>query len=292
MKRIKNLALLLVLTEWSVLSWSCQDPITINSDRGASQLIVNGWINDTSNTQRIRLTMTTAYFDTVRQPNVSDAKVWVTTKRSGLVTRVDTLRYAGGGYYNVSNLRGQVGDSLYLDIRLGNGQEYAANTRMQRTMVIDSMPITFREGNNFNPSTYFVDLYAKDKVGVGDSYRFVKYKNGKQRETPTDILIFTDASADGLAVNRGLREQLNDDTVKINDVIRYEIHSLTFDAHNFLREARQQMTNGGIFSNPPANIRTNIKPRNPAAPYTAVGYFGASSIAKMEIKVTEDKVRK
>ncbi|MOA65423.1 hypothetical protein D3C78_1918030 [compost metagenome] len=59
------------------------------------------------------------------------------------------------------------------------------------------------------------------------------------------------------------------------------------DAYHFYDELRTQISNGGIFANPPANVRTNVKNVNSSSAKKAVGYFGASLVSSISTTVRE-----
>ncbi len=80
--------------------------------------------------------------------------------------------------------------------------------------------------------------------------------------------------------------QLNFEPFKAGDKVRVENWSITDDTYTFYTELQQQILNGGLFANPPANVRTNVFNRN-ASGRKAVGWFGGAGVAAREVTVTE-----
>jgi hypothetical protein len=65
-----------------------------------------------------------------------------------------------------------------------------------------------------------------------------------------------------------------------------ETWSITRDAFLFYSELQQQIFNGGLFANPPANVRTNVFNKNPGGP-RAVGWFGGAGVSSKEVIIKE-----
>ena len=97
--------------------------------------------------------------------------------------------------------------------------------------------------------------------------------------------------ADGLTFIVPIRQSINPDSLyALNDVVRVEVHSLTADAFLFWQQVRTQVTNGGLFATPPANVPTNIINTNPTG-RPATGFFITSALSSRTASVSEASIR-
>jgi len=71
---------------------------------------------------------------------------------------------------------------------------------------------------------------------------------------------------------------MNNKPFQVGDRIKIEVCSITEDNYYFYNEMVTQINNGGLFANPPANVRTNVMNRNPGSAKKAVGYFGGMGV--------------
>jgi hypothetical protein len=69
-----------------------------------------------------------------------------------------------------------------------------------------------------------------------------------------------------------------------------EVRSISADAFDFLGQLRTQLTNGGLFATPPANLPTNVINTN-ANGRTATGFFTASAIRSRSAVVAKENLR-
>jgi len=301
MKRILNLKLPISIAALlaSCALYSCETVIDANLDTGPVQLSVDGTLTDQPGPQTIRLTQTAAYFSNTTAPIASGATVTVTdnTGRAFAFTDPDN-----DGYYTwkpaANDTLGRVGQTYRLAITY-QGDTYTAISRMNRVPAVDS--IIFRK-EKINPLSstegYQAEFYARDFRGATDYYRIRYYRNGKVANRPRDIITLKDGSfpgssdTDGLVFIRPFRQSVNPDSLyALNDSVKVELQSLTPESFEFWQQFSQQITNGGLFATPPANVPTNIINTN-AGGRKATGFFLATAIRSRAVRVTEENVRK
>lgn len=272
-KKMKKLllfsALLLSLT-------ACTDTIDVDVEGGETQLAVDGEITDQPGPYTIKLTETVYAFGSNTPPAVRGATVLLADNQG----KVDTLRETSPGTYQTRNLRGRVGNSYTLTIGNTRFGTFTAKTEIRRPTPIDSVYAEYRDiVPGTTSSGYLIRYNYTDPKGVGDNFRAKLYQGtgseaAKLLNKPFNLSFVQDIYNDGQTVKDVLttpeRFEKGDRAVLV-------LASLTNDAYLFLNELQQQTNNGGLFANPPANVRTNIV-NTDANGKKAVGYFFGSAI--------------
>lgn len=273
---MKTYFLLLVAGLAMALS-SCEDVIDVNLDKGETLLVVDGWITTKPAPYTIRLTNTAPYFTNAPAPKVSGATVVITDSEG--VT--DTLKESEPGVYVTRKIQGKVGNSYVLTVKT-NGEEYTAQTQIKRVPPIDSLTAKFqKESPFFETDGYYVYYNGPEPEGVGDYYRFKIFQNDTLLDKPENLLFAEDKLVDGNYIGE---LQMNDVGFRKGDKIRGETWTITEDAYQYYVELELQISNGGLFSNPPANVRTNVRNKNPKG-RKAVGWFGGAGVSSREITI-------
>ena len=287
-------SILLALTLTSVGLSSCEDVIDLKTETGPTRLVVDGWITDQPGPQTIRLTLSAGYFDNKPAAIATGAEVVVTDDKGTLFP----FRYMPEKkVYQWTPPRdsvklGRVGGSYTLKISY-EGEEYVASNEIKRVPPIDSLsykqeklPIKPPEGPQ---EGYIAEFYARDFIGLGDTYWIKPLKGGKLNGTDASAIslafdgAFSAGSpSDGLIFIQPLRQSITVNRLfSAGDTVGVELHSLTLETYYFLLQVRQESANGGIFAVPPANIPTNIYTVRPNGK-RALGFFGASAVSRAE----------
>lgn len=279
--------------------YSCETVIDANLDTGPVQLSVDGTLTDQPGPQTIRLTQTAAYFNNGVAPVASGATVTVTDNAGRKFAFTDP---DNDGYYvwkpTPNDTLGRVGQTYQLAITY-QGDTYTATSRLNRVPTVDS--IIFRK-EKVNPLSttegYQAEFFARDFPGATDYYRVRYYRNGAVANKPRDIITLKDASfpgsadTDGLVFIRPFRQAVNPDSLyALNDSVKVELQSLTPEAFEFWQQLGQQITNGGLFATPPANVPTNVINMN-ASGRKATGFFLATAVRSRVVRVLAENVRK
>jgi hypothetical protein len=309
MKRIIYLALIFT----SVLALiSCETKINPELEKVDPILAVDAWLTDKPGEQTIILTQTQSYFDDSTPPPVTGALVRVTDSNNMIYAFNESPTKPG--YYiwkPIGNaLIGIVGTSYTLSIQTA-GENYTATSRMGPVPNIDSITFKKNEPTQPNPDFYRGQFYAKDVVGVGDTYWIRTYKNGILLSKPSEINVAYDAGFDpgGGFYSRIEKTKDGRDTTilvefiapirgRINpndkdendkalspyipgDSAYVEIHSTTVAAYNYLNEVSIQTNRPGgfseLFARPIFNVSTNILNVN-ASGKKAVGFFNVAAV--------------
>jgi hypothetical protein len=280
----------------------CEDVIDLKTNTGPSQLVVDGWITNQPGAQSIRLTWSAAYFNNEAAKPVLGAEVTVTDDQ-GVVYVFKDL--AGNGKYIWSgsgkDTLGAVGRTYTLKVT-NEADTYTAINQIKRVPVIDSI-VYQKEKLPFKPDKgpkegYLASFYARDFVGEGDTYWVKSVVNGKAvTNNPTAISIAYDAAfsagapSDGLIFIQPIRQSITRDSLySAGASVGAELHSITNEAFDFLRQISEQAANGGLFAVPIQNIKSNVVNANPSGP-KPLGYFGASAVSRLETVIDPAKAR-
>ncbi len=293
-----KLSQLLIYLATITLLASCETVIDARLNEGPTQLSVDGTITDQPGPQTIRLTQTAAYFNNSPPPIASGATVTIT---DNLGKRFAFTDLDNDGYYvwqpTARDTLGRIGRTYSLSITF-QGETYQAISTMNRVPVIDSL-IFRKEKINPLSSTegYQAEFFARDLPGATDYYRVRYFRNGVLQNKPRDIITLKDASfsgsadTDGLTFIRPFRQSINPDSLyTLNDSVKVEVQSLSLESFDFWQQLSQQITNGGLFATPPANVPTNIVNTN-ANGRKATGFFIATAVRSRSARVTKENLR-
>jgi hypothetical protein len=277
MKSIWKLYILILLC--SIAFSGCTDIVQVDLPPATPQLSVDGWLYNDTSYQEIKLTYTTAYFDSTPQPAITNAKIFV-TDLTGFQLYPMTQAAGKPGIYCNSKLKPILGHKYQLDI-YHDFEHYVASDQVNRVPQIDSLVFTLRNKDTFRKdATWELTLFARDLPGVGDNYKFNVIKNGQLLNTSDDINITEDRSADGLTFIPPINRRLNRLTYKENiDTITVRIMSLSPTSFAFWSTVQNALNNRGLFARPANNVLSNIINVNPYSPTKAVGYFGCSGVS-------------
>lgn len=299
----KVFSLFLVALASSIALTSCEDVIDLKTETGPAQLVVDGWITDQPGPQTIRLSLSAAYFNNNPATLATSAEVSVTDDAGNVFPfryLPETKRYQWTPPQDSTRL-GRIGRTYTLKI-IYEGEEYRATNQIKRVPAIDSLSYK-QEKFPIKPPTgpqegYIAEFYARDFVGIGDTYWIKPLKGGKLSGIEaSSISLAFDGSfspgspSDGLIFIQPLRQSITTDGLfSAGDTAGVELHSITPETYFFLLQVRQESANGGIFAVPPANIPTNIQNLNPNGK-KALGFFGTSAVRRAETVIDPKRAK-
>ena len=282
----RNLAALFVLV-WTA---SCEDPIDVALDAGTPQLAVDAMIRVNDGQQKVRLTITKAYFDQTQASGATGATVRIQSNLGQDILLTEDPLVPGN--YLLDSLKGQTGERFTLRIDY-QGETFTAESLLKRGTVIDTLHQEFREAQFGNKEGIFLNLVARDSAGIEDFY-WIRYKlNGKENLRTDAISLSADGAfaigdADGLEFIYPVRNSINlPDGFEINDTIDVELLSIDKENWRFLNEMQTQLNNVGLFAEPIANVRGNVFNTNSSSKTAAVGSFGVARVSKASVVIVE-----
>ncbi|KAA9331590.1 DUF4249 domain-containing protein [Hymenobacter busanensis] len=255
---------------------SCTDVVDVDLPEPEPQLAVEGNITDQPGPYTIRLTRTGAYFTKDELPAVRGAQLTLADNEG----TTETLRETAPGVYQTSQIRGKIGNHYTLTIQDGD-QQYRALTEIKRTPGIDRLEQQIKTNEPGWDDGYYALYNGPELPGVGDYYRFKIWLNGELQNDPDDLVVRDDALVDGNYIGD---IELNGKPLQVGDSVRVQLLSLPRDYYYFLNEMYTQINNVGLFSSPPANVRTNVLNLSATGP-KAVGYFAGTAVRSARLTI-------
>lgn len=286
---------------------SCEDVIDFNLRAdGENQLVVDAWLNNTTDTQKIVLSYSQPYFDNAVPTMVRNARVYLVDEDK------ITYPFSEGNEQGVYEFKptseaqtlNKIGKTYQLFVE-NDGQIFTSITKLNRVPTIDSVryeffQLPFAPSDTVNRQGYIAEFFARDFPGLGDTY-WVKYKkNGVRDNSPAQITLAYDAGfspgsqSDGLIFIQPIRRSINNgpNLYQDGDEIEVELSSISNEAFFFLSLVRQESSNGGIFAVPSGNIPTNIVNVNKDSKEKALGFFAISAVSTFKTKVKKELAKR
>lgn len=281
---------------------SCEDVIDLETANGPSQLVVDGWLTNVPGEQVITLSWSAPYFDNTAPKPVLGAEVTVTDDKGKVYKFEDA---DGDGKYTwgktPADTLGHVGRTYSLKI-VNGADVFTSKSELKRVPTVDSV-VYRHEKLPFDPDKgpregFVASFYARDIEGVGDTYWIKPVIRGKAVvDKAVNISVAYDAAfgagapSDGLIFILPLRESITTDSLySAGAQVGVELHSITYEAFEFLKQVSEQGANGGLFATPIANVRSNIMNADPKGP-KALGFFSASAVSRKETVIDPEKAR-
>lgn len=276
-----------------LLMTSCEDEIDVDLEDRPNQLVVDAFITNDSSTQTIRLTSSAPYFLNAPTLGVTGQSV----KIKGPNGKEFVFQDQGNGNYNYDPATNGALDSVGFKYNLElayNGRIYTATSILNPVPPIDSLTYEFREAELGSEEGYYVQFWAQDFFGRKDYYWIKSYKNGTNINVnqPSSIILSEDAAfggegADGFIFILPIRFAVtnDDEPFAAGDICKVELLSMNLDAYDYIDQVTIQANNGGLFSTPPANIRSTIKDANGNLQEEVLGVFSLSSISEASIQI-------
>lgn len=287
---------ILILTSSFLLTSSCEDVIQIKLDEGSKLYVIDAFVNDLREDQKIRVVTNDSYFSNKSAPPVTYAQVMLVDLTSG---QQYPFNYQSDGYYvfpvTATDTIAKVNHNYELKVTI-DGFTYTSLATQKRTAILDTIIASIGNPGGFGPptqdSTYSCLLFARDIADNNPDYYWIKtFRNdtlfsgaedlnvtidgsgGVVTDAPQDTIFFTPP-----ATFLSFKQYNKFNTCKVH------IHSLSRDNYFFFIQALAQINNGGLFATTPENVKTNIITPDDAST-KAVGRFNMASVAEQEIIV-------
>lgn len=258
---------------------SCDEPIKLDLDQTPSRIVIEGQVTDVPGRQFVRVTRSLDFYQSGDAERISTATVKITDDTGesiDLVHNPNGSEDSVGYYVPTGNYLGVVG-RVYTMTVVVDGVTYTGSDELFRVTTIDSIGYQtnrFRERDKPSDGKIWeLLMYAKEPQDTEDNYLFKFYRNDSLIYTKeTDVYIFNDY---------GIGERIDGVASPVyyapGDKARVEMYSISRDGYLFYNDLATIMnSDGGMFSPPPANPRSNITGG-------ALGFFQVSSMTSREI---------
>jgi hypothetical protein len=266
---------------------ACEDVVQIKLDKGSELVVIDAFINDMRNTQKVRLTTTDDYFSSQNPPAITGASVVLKDLTNN---KVYNFSDQNNGDYTfalaTTDTIGHVGHAYKLEVSI-NGAIYTSIVNQNRPAKLDSISAIYQDGSSiFAPDPgYYTVLWARDLPGpVSDYYWIRSSKNNIPYTKANQINLAIDGTNGSVPANDTLlftppvinRLVPSDEVLEIGDTLGVEIHSIAKETYSFLVQVINQTNNSGLFATTPENVRTNVI--SPEGATKAIGWFSMSAV--------------
>lgn len=259
--------------------FSCREEIILDLRYNDQSLVIEGVVTDTGSFQQVKVSRTIDFYDTALVPSpVTDALVILSDSQG----QVDTLEFdVETGAFVTNNFTAKTGLEYVLDV-YDNEMHYRGSDVMAASVLEDSAYAAYLPFRPLRPEGFYpiyTGIWAQ-----GDHYvRFQFYRNDT---------MFNDRSDYFITDNAFLRDTISFFELPFDlqpgDEVKVETYSLSEQMFNYYFEFTSILFNdGGIFSPPPVNPRSNIvNLTNPdLRPF---GFFQVSSVTSNPFKTPEE----
>lgn len=257
----------------------CDEAIKLDLDQTPSRVVIEGLVSDVYGRQYVRLSRSNDFYQSGSTQRISNATVTVSDDAGGEVVFAPVASEDSVGYYRPANSYVGVIDRTYTLKVVIDGSTYTATDKLLRTTVIDSIGYQknrFRERDKPSDGKIWeLLMYAREPQETEDNYLFKFYRNDSLIYTnDTDVYIFNDY---------GIGESLDGVPSPVyyapGDKARAEMFSISRDGYLFYNDLVTILnSDGGMFSPPPANPRSNITGG-------ALGFFQVSSMVTKSVTI-------
>lgn len=293
---INNYIHLFLIPFIAFLLSSCEKVIDINLAESKPQMVVDAFINNLPETQLIKLSYTSAYFNNNASPAVLGAKVSLKNETSGKVFEF-TDKNSEGNYtrnFNTTNGLLTVSDKYSLTI-IHENDTLVSQSVLNPVSVIDSLSYVYKKGVTTKLNGYVASFWAKDLPKRKDFYWIRTSRNGKLINQPKYLNFAWDASyegwdTDGNTFFERIRKAITpfDEPFKLNEAVKVQLWSINEPTFRFFYQAQTQLNNQGLFAQAPTNLKTNILNKNTKSPNKPVGWFLMSAVSEKEIMIKKE----
>lgn len=279
MKNISFLNKAFILLFTLVAFSSCEEVIDLPL-KGADSpaLIVEAEVVDIKGYSFVRLGETLDYYDPTEEPKISGAIVSVTDQDGNKMDFLESNEEAGLYLPQDPDYKGVVGNTYKLLIEY-KGKTFTSENKIYRVTNIDSLQVRFVPESRFQDEGYYLYFYAKEPQDTKDYYFWRNYTN--------DTLNYENAGDLTFASDQGIGEDIDGLQFPFKydagDTVRLEQYSMSKEVYDYYNDLTSVVFNdGGLFSPPPVNPRTNIKGQN------VLGVFMTSSMVSATIYVPKE----
>jgi Domain of unknown function (DUF4249) len=153
------------VTVLAISAVSCTKVIDIDLNEDDQKIVVEGFVIEGDTTQRVHITKTLNFDQSVAYPVVDDAVVTVVDN----LGNTGTFTSVGNGWYELTSYPGVPGRTYYLTVVTG-GKTYSASSKMPDVLLMDNLDVTLFP---FGVDTFInVTPVRLDQAGISNYYSF------------------------------------------------------------------------------------------------------------------------
>ncbi|MDR1332102.1 MAG: DUF4249 domain-containing protein [Tannerella sp.] len=279
---------------------ACTAPIDIETNDSEPVIVIYGCLTEDMAFQKVRISVSSPYFDEAQNTAVPDAIVGIQSSDSQFFELKENPEERGT-YLTVRPMAAVPGVTYTLSVEVdfdGDGivETYSASTTMTSPVAVDS--ITINPMKIMGYQHYALNLFAQDEPSAADCYlaRFIINDTIETRRI-TDFTVFSDESVNGQYFNNVTLWYFDDLDTELPFGGNFEVDTTFFvrpgyrialllsriepGYFNFISQCqREKNGENPFFGGPPSNIETNIS-------HGGVGYFTAFATTMTDAVIPE-----
>ncbi|TXC85400.1 DUF4249 domain-containing protein [Luteibaculum oceani] len=259
------------------LLYSCTEPIDLSYiAQENTRLVVDAEIDNTTLRDTIRLSLTSNFFDEIKNIPAIGATVIIRDDSNRTFTFDES---SPGIYISPLNFVGKANHNYYLEITY-EGQVYSAVSFLNPPIAIDTLTCKRLEDGVFTTREEVeIGISFQDPPGKRNYYWFIDYVNGaNEYESLFEYgALFNDEFVNGLYLNNITYGTFDLDS---GDVLKIELRTINKREEEILSALAIESFESGIFDAPPSNVPTNIS-------NGALGIFVAYGRTVREIEINK-----
>ncbi len=269
MKLLHNkISLIISIITIIISTTSCEKVIDLDLESKSKKYVIEGEVSTNPTiAAQVKLSQTKNFSDDNSFNGVSGAVVTI-TEYTGALDIIYQLTETTTGVYSNTSLVGKYGSNYKLNIQV-NGNTFTASSIMPNYVNLDT--ITAENFSFGGDNAMQIKPSYQDPVGLGNSYRFIEYRNGNLVK---NIFVQNDALSDGKIVTRPLLNR--DGDLESGDSVKVIMQCIDDNVYNYWFSLDQAAT--GNSQTTPANPTSNINGG-------AIGVFSANTYSVKTIKL-------
>ncbi len=238
---------------------ACQKVIDVDLNEANPQVVIEANYTAEDSTVRVRVSITSNYFDASASPTVDNAIVTITDQSGNAINVPST----GSGNYVLTNYIPQFNTTYTMNV-MYNGVNYEASCYLQDPVQLDDITYEFIPGFFGLDSGYVVYLNLQDPPNIDNNYLIVLSQNGNVLDDFSELFLQDDLFTDGNYLQRPL---FGIEFFDYGDTISMELRSIDVRVYDYYNQLIAITAGSGAVA-APANPITNWNNK-------ALGYFSA-----------------
>jgi hypothetical protein len=274
----------IILVATVLMLTACEKTVLLDLEQAPIKVVIEGLVTNQHGYQFVKISRSTKFYASGATPRITNAFVTVSDDDGNefiFVHNPSNHPDSSGYYLPQTPFTGVIGKTYLLHVNV-NGEIFEAQDKLFPVTIMDSLKyrINTREKRDPKIDNRFYELlmYTKEPQESDDFYLFKFYRNDTLNlYNPSDIYFSDDKT---------LAEEINGIPspvyFELGDSARVEVYSLSRTGFVFFNDLSNLINNdGGMFSPPPANSRTNLS-------NGALGFFQVSALNVTGLRVKEE----
>jgi hypothetical protein len=286
---VRTLFKYILVTSFILSGFACQELVELPLEEEQTRVVIEGLISNKEGRQSVSVARTLNYYETGQLPPITDANVNILDSADNLIEQF-VYNAEDSTYKSLSDWTAEVGKSYKVQVEVDD-QFYEASGKIIANARLDSVYYLSDE-----------QLEALGQNSFGDG--FFIFVDGSLPSTEIQYFLLETTVNDTLRNDRGdLSNSILSSEffgsefqflpvpglVKAQDSVRLELFTLTEDVYQYYIEFVNLLFNdGGVFSPPPVNPKSNISNTTNADNY-ALGFIQFSSVIENDLYIDEEE---